>query len=197
MRYAAGETIFEEGSRPKGVYCISRGAIKVLRTGTEGKAQILHLAKAGDLLGYRNIITDEQHTNSAVALEPTELCFLPRADFVALMATNEALRQGLLKEVCKAYELLSETVTDIAQRSVRERTAATLLMLKDTYGLDSVENGELDINISREDMANMVGTATETLIRSLQQLKSEGLIETKGRRIRVLNGRGLLGLIRG
>nr|AWJ66211.1 transcriptional regulator, Crp/Fnr family [uncultured bacterium] len=196
LRYKPSEVIYDEGSRPKGVYCVSRGSIKILKTGTEGKEQILKVAKAGALLGYRNIITNEQHANSAIALEETELCFLPRALFVELMANNEDLRSGLMREVCQEYDELADTLTDIAQKPVRERTAATLLMLMDTYGLDSIENSPLDINVSREDMANMVGTATETLIRSLKELKKEGFIETKGRKIKVLNGRGLLGLVR-
>lgn len=83
-------------------------------------------------------------------------------------------------------------MTEMAQRSVRQRAALSLLMLKDTYGIEHEQEGEIEINLTREDLANIIGTATESLIRLLNEFKKENLIETKGRKIRILNSKGLL-----
>jgi CRP/FNR family transcriptional regulator len=87
---------------------------------------------------------------------------------------------------------MAAKMTQLAQQSVRQRLALTLLMLKDTYGLEQQESGEVEINLSREDLANIVGTATESLIRLLNDFKREGFIETAGRKIRVLQPKSLI-----
>jgi CRP/FNR family transcriptional regulator len=86
---------------------------------------------------------------------------------------------------------MNENLIQQAQRTVRERLAITLLKLKDTYGMDYAEEGPIEINLTREDLANMVGTATETLIRLLHEFKEDGLLTTKGRKIRIENPKGL------
>ena len=190
--YAKGQLLFHEGSRPLGVYCINKGKIKVYKLGFDGKEQIVHLAKEGDLLGYRSLIGEDIYPVSAEALEDANVCFVHKDDFLNLVKGNHSLHENLLKAACKELGIMTESLTNLAQKSVRERTAATLLMLKDTYGTESGDNGPVEIVLSREDLANIVGTATETLIRQLHDFKEEGLIETSGRKIRVLNARGLV-----
>lgn len=189
--YKKGQVLFHEGTRPLGVFCVHAGKIKVYKTGYDGKDQIIQISKQGDLLGYKAMISEEMYPVSAETLEDATVCFIPRTDFLSILDSSSELNRLLLKEACHELGAMTESLTNLAQKPVRERLAVTLLMLKDTYGIDAVENGEVEINLTREDLANTVGTATETLIRLLHDFKEEKLIESKGRKIKVIDDRGL------
>lgn len=189
--YKKGQVLFHEGTRPLGVFCIHGGKIKVYKTGYDGKDQIIQIAKSGDLLGYKAMISEEMYPVSAETLEDATVCFIPRTDFLSILDSSSTLNRLLLKEACKELGNMAESLTNLAQKPVRERLAVALLMLKDTYGIDAVDNGAIEINLTREDLANTIGTATETLIRLLHDFKEEGLIESKGRKIRVVDDRAL------
>lgn len=189
--YKKGQVLFYEDTRPLGVFCINEGKIKVYKTGYDGKDQIIMLAGPGDLLGYRAMISEETYPVSAEALEASNVCFIPKSEFLTLLEENSRFNQMILREACKELGVMAENMTNLAQKSVRERLAVALLMLKDTYGIDK-ENGPIEINLTREDLANIVGTATETIIRLLHDFKEEKLIETKGRKIRVLESEKLV-----
>lgn len=191
-QYPKGQMLFHEGSRPLGVYCINKGKIKIYKLGPDGKEQIVHISTGGELLGYRALIGEENYPVSAEALEDCNVCFVYKDEFLNLVKENHELHHNLLKAACKELGLMTESLTDLAQKSVRERTATSLLMLKDTYGTEGYDNGPVEIVLSREDLANIVGTATETLIRQLHDFKEEGLIETSGRKIRVKDPKGLI-----
>lgn len=184
--YKKGQVLFHEGTRPLGVFCINEGKIKVYKTGYDGKDQIIQIAKEGDLLGYRAMISEESYPVSAEALEEAKVCFLPKSEFIGLLDHNSEFNHLILKEACKELGIMTENMTNLAQKSVRERLAVALLMLKDTYGLNGHDDGPVEINLTREDLANIVGTATETIIRLLHDFKEEKVIETQGRKIRVL-----------
>ena len=181
-QYKKGQMLFHEGTRPLGVYCINAGKVKVYKIGHDGKEQIIHVASNGNLLGYRAMLSEESYPVSAETLEEATVCFVPKHDFLQVLDGSHELHDTLLKAACKELGVMADNMTNMAQKSVRERLAVTLLMLRDTYGMD-VENGPIEINLTREDLANIVGTATETLIRLLHDFKEEELIETKGRKI--------------
>jgi CRP/FNR family transcriptional regulator len=189
--YKKGQVLFHEGTRPLGVFCVHAGKIKIYKTGYDGKDQIIQITKPGDLIGYKAMISEEMYPVSAETLEDATVCFIPRTDFLSVLDASSQLNRILLKEACQELGVMTESLTNLAQKPVRERLAVTLLMLKDTYGIDAVDNGEVEINLTREDLANTVGTATETLIRLLHDFKEEKLIESKGRKIRVIDDRGL------
>ncbi len=190
--YKKGQTIFYEGTRPLGVFCIHAGMVKIYKTGYDGKDQIIDIAQKGALLGYKAMISEELYPVTAETLENSEVCFIPKSNFLDILNESPDLTRLLLKEACAEMGEMTETITNLAQKPVRERLAVTLLMLKETYGLDAVDNGEIEINLSREDLANIVGTATETLIRLLHDFKEESLIESKGRKIRVIDAKRLI-----
>lgn len=190
-RYRKGQTLFHEGTRPMGVFCINRGTIKVFRVGLDGKEQIIKVSARGDLLGYKALISEHHYRHSAEALEDCIVCFVPKDDFLSLLDGDSIFYMDLLRAVCEEHSEISERITQMAQRSVRQRLALTLLMLKDTYGIEHDLKGEIEINLSREDLSNIVGTATESLIRLLNEFKKENLIETKGRKIKVLDAQSL------
>ena len=170
-----------------GVYGIISGRVKIYKTGVEGKDQIIQILKSGDLMGYRAMLSEEQYPVSAETLEDTSLCFIPKKDFIGAMSSNSDLTKEVIKSLSKDLTSMADSITILAQKPVRERLAGALMILIDVY--DIGENIEVSdgINLTREDLANMVGTATETLIRLLHDFKDEQLIETKGRKILIKN----------
>ncbi len=190
--YKKGQVLFHEGTRPLGVFCINHGKIKVYKVGFDGKEQIIQISKPGDLLGYKAMISEETYPVTAEALEDTKVCFVPKGDFLSILDEAPSFNNMLLREACKELGIMADSLTSLAQKSVRERLAVALLMLKDTYGVDGIDDGPVEINLTREDLANIVGTATETVIRLLHDFKQEKLIETKGRKIRVLEPKQLI-----
>lgn len=188
--YKKNQTIFVEGSFPRGVFCINHGKVKVYALGDEGKEQIVHIAKAGEVIGFRAMLSGEQYKLSASTLEDSNLCFVSKDDFLSMMDTNASLRDSLIQELSKELGERAIFITNLAQKTVRERLAYSLMILADVYG-------DEPINLSREDLANFVGTATETLIRLLKDLKEEGFIDTQTRKIFILKKEELIQLAGG
>jgi CRP/FNR family transcriptional regulator len=185
--YKKNQSLFIEGSYPRGVFCINEGRIKIYKRGNEGKEQIIQIAKGGDLVGFRAMFSEDVYKVSAETLEECNICFISREDFLSLMDSNPTLRKGIIKELSTELADRANFITNMAQKSVRERLAFSLLLLMDIY------EGEA-INLSRDDMANFVGTATETLIRLLKDFKEEALIETHARKITVLDRNKLMSI---
>ncbi|WPP52082.1 Crp/Fnr family transcriptional regulator [Catalinimonas niigatensis] len=190
--YKKGQILFHEGTRPLGVFCVNQGKIKVYKLGFDGKEQIVNIIGEGGLLGYKAMLAEEPYSVSAETLEDCTICFLSKPNFLQTLSDSSDLNKRLMKQLCHEYGVMNENLTNQAQRTVRERLAITLLKLKDTYGLDYHENGPVEINLTREDLANIVGTATETLIRLLHEFKEDKLISTKGRKITIDNPAGLM-----
>lgn len=185
--YKKGQTLFYEGTRPMGIFCINRGKVKVYKMGSNGREQILFIAQPGDFLGYRSMLSEEFYGASATVIEPAAICFIPKSDFLTILNTNPSFFRKLMQAVCHELGVMEDKLAQIAQKSVRERLASTILMLKETYGMEGEGSDVIDIALSREDLANIVGTATETVIRLLSEFKSDGLIALEGKRIKVLD----------
>lgn len=183
--YRKNQPLFIEGSAPRGVYCLNSGKVKIFTRGEEGKEQIIHLAAAGEIVGFRAMFSGEPYKVSATTLEECNICFIGKSDFLNLVDTNVTLRNGIMKELSTELAERAAFITNMAQKSVRERLAFSLLLLQDIY------KDEM-INLTREDLANFVGTATETLIRLLKDFKEENLIQTHARKIEIMDRAGLL-----
>lgn len=183
--YKKNQPLFIEGSFPRGVFCLNQGKVKVFTRGDEGKEQIIHIAKAGDVIGFRSMFSGEPYKVSASTLEESNICFIGKDDFLMMMDNNPTLRNGIIKELSKELGDRAQFITNMAQKSVRERLAFSLLILADIYG-------EEEINLTREDMANFVGTATETLIRLLKDFKEDEIIEIHTRKLLIVNRDKLL-----
>jgi len=192
VAYKKGQTLFYEGTRPMGVFCINHGKVKVYKMGSNGKEQILFISQPGDFLGYRSLLSEEFYGASATVLEQAAICFIPKSDFLTILNRNPGFFQKLMKAVCQELGVMEEKLAQLAQKSVRERLAATIIMLKETYGMEGEGSDVIDIALSREDLANIVGTATETVIRLLSDFKSDGMIALKGKKIQVLDAKRLI-----
>lgn len=179
----------QEGARPQGVFCLHRGKAKFFKLGTEGKEQITRFARDGDLIGYRSVLSDEPIGASIAALEDTYACYIPKRSFFEVIEKNPTFSLDMLKISCHELGEAGKMITSLAQKTVRQRLAEIFLILHATFGED--EEGFLDVKLTREEIANMVGTATESAIRLISELKEEALIETKGRRLRLTDHSGL------
>ncbi len=183
--YKKGQRLIQEGTRPLGVYCIKSGKVKVFKLGQQGKEHITSILKEGDLVGYRAMLSDSLYHVSVEALEEVIACHIPREEFLKMFHGDKVLNNTLIKELSTEVISLTNVITDIAQKPVRERTAATLVLLNTVYANGQEESPNPEINLTRESLANMVGTATETLIRIIHDFKEEELITTNGRKITI------------
>ena len=190
IMFRKGETIFHEGGHGFGIYCINSGKIKLSITGEEGKEQIVRMAKKGDVLGYRAVISNERYGASAVALEDSNICFIPKEQFLQALKTDGNLGFETLKLLSHQLKEAEQKLTHLAQKPVRERLAESLLFLKETYGYDG-ESQSISVQLSREDIANLVGTATETAIRILSEMNRDKIIDLNGKKISILNEKEL------
>jgi len=187
--YKRGNIIYHEGNRINGYYCVNSGIVKMYKTGIDGKEQIIRFAKMGDIIGYRSVLSKELACTTAKVIEDAVLCFIPSDSLFELVKNNSSFAMDLMQLTCKELGEANNYITDIAQKTVRERLAEVLLLLKDRFDLD--ENQILKISLTREELANLVGTATESVIRLLSEFKTDQLIELQGRKIRFLNLPGL------
>ncbi|WP_297094601.1 Crp/Fnr family transcriptional regulator [uncultured Draconibacterium sp.] len=181
--------IYREGCRHAGLYIVLKGIVKIYKIGGNGKQQILKFAQQGDLIGYRSLLTHELACTSAKAYDDTLVCHVPYNTMLHLFQQNWDFTHGMMKFMCKELGESNTFITDIAQKTVRERTAEMLLILKDEFGLDNYN--ALQIAVTREDLANMVGTVTESLIRVMSEFRNENLLDLTGRKIIFLDTKRL------
>lgn len=187
--YSKRSVIYREGSRHSGLYCVLKGIVKVYKIGGNGKQQILKFAQKGDLIGYRSLLTNELACTSAKAYDETVLYHIPQHTVMELFQQNWEFTHETMKFMCKELRESNMFITDIAQKTVRERAAEMLLILKDEFGIDKLN--ALKITITREDLANMVGTVTESLIRVMSEFRNENLLDLTGRKIIFLDTKRL------
>ncbi|NCT08694.1 MAG: Crp/Fnr family transcriptional regulator [Flavobacteriia bacterium] len=180
-----GEPIFEEGDYLNGVYCIKDGVCKISKMSENGKNQIINIIKRGDLIGERSLISEEVSNLNAIALEDMEVCFIPRDEIVRDLEKNPAFTMDILKTMASSLKNSDNLIVDMAQKSVKQRLAETLLKLQTKFGVNEI--GAIDIQLSREDIANIIGTATESAIRLLSEFKKNKSIGFKGKNIIIIN----------
>lgn len=176
-----GEPIFQEGEITKGVFCIKEGVCKLSKLSANGKDQIVKLVKPGELLGQRSMIIDEPANLSAIALEDMEVCFIPRTDVMGFFNNNNQFSMNMMKTICGDLKDADDHMVDMAQKTVKVRLAETLLYLEDTFGKN--EDGSLHLQLTREELAGIIGTATESCIRLLSEFNKTGLIKITGKKI--------------
>lgn len=187
--YKRGSIILNEGNHSNGFFCVTSGIIKLYKTGIDGKEQIIRFAKRGDVFGYRSILSEELAALSAKVIQDATLCFVPANLLIDLVKQNNDFAMTLMQRTCKELGDANNYILDIAQKTVRERLAEVLLILKDGFELD--DDGVLQISLTREELSNIVGTATESVIRLLSEFKQDKLIEIKGRKIKLIDIKGL------
>lgn len=170
--------VYLEGGTPRSFYYIKQGQIKTIKTSKEGKEFITSVYNAGDFFGYMALFTDHEYAESAVVLENSELAIIPKEDFFKLIENNRDIAYQFIKILANNVEEKEKDLLNIAYNTMRKRVAEGLIKF---YEKLTSENKEL--SVTRDDLANLVGTATETVIRTLTEFKEDGLISANGRKI--------------
>jgi CRP/FNR family transcriptional regulator, polysaccharide utilization system transcription regulator len=183
--YKKREIIYSEGSYPNAVYFLKEGKIKNSKTNEFGKEYIVELHKPGDFFGYLDLLENTPYQESAVALQDSEIVIIPKDEFNNLLYNNRDVATKFIKILSNEVREREERLLKLAYNSVRKRVAEALIMLANRYQDD--KSKPFAIAITREDLASIVGTATETVIRTLSDFKDEHLIEMKGSLITVLD----------
>ena len=179
QRFRKKDFIYEEGQYAKRLYFIASGKVKTFKTNDVGKEYIIKIHKAGEFLGYQALIKEDKYHESASALEETELSLIPKEDFFALLYNNRDFSARFIKMLADNMEDQEEQLLSLAYNSIRKRVAESLLVLQERFAKDG-------IRILRDDLASMVGTAKESVIRTLTDFKNEGLIKIEGGSITIL-----------
>lgn len=173
-------TLFMEGEQPNAIFFLQKGNVKTFRTNADGKEFITDLYTAGDFFGYEPILENAAYTESAVALEDSEVVVIPRHDFLTLLHGHPELTRAFISMLCKKVTEKEAQLLALAYNSVRQRTAEALLKV-------SQIKDSLELALSRDDLAKMVGTASESVIRVLSDFRDEGIIQIEGSKIKILH----------
>lgn len=182
--YRKKDTLFEEGSYPKVVYYVQKGKVKIFKSNEDGKDFIIHIATVGDFVGYLSLLRNSPYYESASILEEAELSIIPKDEFVNLVLQDGDVAKKVMKVLAQNITNQEEMLVKLAYNSVRKRVAEALVKLQNTYNPKGEQKG---FPIMREDLASMVGTAKETVIRVLTDFKDEKLISIEDRLVTVLN----------
>ncbi len=187
--YKRKENIYYESEYPNTLFFIVKGKAKGWRMNEDGKELITDLYNQGDFLGYLSLLTDSPYAETVTALEDLELALIPKDEFMDLFKADRDVAYRFIKMLANNVHEKEEKLLSLAYSSVRARVAEALLHLQERYKKE--KSGNFSISISRDDLAGMVGTATESLIRTLSEFKGENMIEVSGREITVMDTVGL------
>ena len=186
-KFKKGQTVFREGGIPTGIYYILEGKVKKYKVNNFQKEQIIYVANAGELIGYHAVLSVERYPDSATALEDCILLFIPKEDFIGVLEQSSMLSTRLLKMLSHEFTVMANSITIFAQRPVRERLAITLIVLREKFKKGIPVGDPININMSRDDIASMAGTTRENVVRILREFKDERLIESRGRKICIID----------
>ncbi|MEM9648198.1 MAG: Crp/Fnr family transcriptional regulator [Bacteroidota bacterium] len=190
-----GEPLFDEGDKLNGVFCVRNGVSKLSKLSANGKDQIVKLATKGEVIGQRSVIAEESTNLSAVAVSDMEVCFIPKESITNSLHKNPDFTLEVLRHMAHDLKEADDVIVNMSQKTVKQRIAEAFLYLKNNFGED--EQGFLALTLSREDISNVVGTATESAIRIISEFKKKGLIHTSGKKIGIKNERKLVELVEG
>lgn len=182
--YSKKQLIYAEGKRPRYLYYVVKGKVKGFKTHEDGKEYITDLYSDGDFIGYPALIEEKNYDDSATALEESEVIQIPREDFQQMIDGDITVAAKFIRIITQNVKEKEERLLSLAYSSLRKRVAKSLV---DIHGKFNAEGENKPIEISREDIAHYVGTATESLIRTLSDFKSEKLIEIKDGKISISN----------
>lgn len=189
--YRKGQRIFLEGSYPAGVFFIKDGLVKKYKTDQSGKEHILYLCSNGELLGYSALLCNEPYPDSAAALEVSKIQFISDEAFLQITNASNKLMLNLLSSLSHEFGVMTNSVTVMSRMTAKERLALMLLLLSAKFK-QRTKAELVEIVLSRDDLANMLGVATETVVRLLYGLKDDDIISIDGKKIIILNAEELV-----
>ena len=182
-----GQFLFKEGDKPHGLICLASGKAKVFKDGVGGRGQILKMVRQQGFIGYKSMFSDTPWTFSAIAIEDTAICVFDKNSLIRILKKNPDLSLKFIKLIAEELWISNNRTVSLTQKHIRGRLAESLLILRDTYGLEA-DGKTIRVSMSREDIANLSNMTTSNAIRTLSTMASEGIIEIAGRKISVIDG---------
>lgn len=190
--YKKGQTVFFQANTPFGLYCINSGKVKISKFGNNGKESIIRIAGPGDVLGHRSLFSDEYYTATATVMEDANICFFNKIYIFKLLKDEPSLAINMIQKLSKDMGAAEARTASMFQKDVSERLAEFFLTLMKAYGVEENGRCRLDIKLTREEIASIIGTANETVIRFISEFKQEGIIEQEGKTLYVIDKERLL-----
>lgn len=184
--FKKGQYLFSSGDIPRYLFCIYSGQVKLFKEGINDRALIIRFENDKNVIGYRSLIANDIYRLSAVAMEDTKVCMIEKSYFIFLMQNHREMLTEITKKINDELELVQERMLSLAQKNIRERTAEFLLFLAKTYGMEA-DGKTLNINLSRQEFADYVGTSLESVIRIISEFDKDKIISTHRRKITILD----------
>jgi CRP-like cAMP-binding protein len=185
--YKKGQNLFVEGNPAFGLFCIHSGKVKITKSNSEGSETIVRIVTSGDLVGHRSLFSDSPYAASATVIEEGTVCFVSKETIKSLIEKEPPLAFEIINRLSKEMGIAEEKLASMARKSVRERFAEMLLLLKENFGVKNETGILLDIKLTREEMSQMVGAASENIIRLITDFKELGYIAQNKKQIILLN----------
>lgn len=181
--YKSHQVIFYEGNQPYGVYCITNGKVKIYKMDSNGRQQIVRLAGPGDILGYRCLLSNEPYTATAETIEDAIICFIDKKTFLHIIGVHPQTALRVMNVLAQDLRYAETQMTNFVHKNIRERLAELFLLFNSRYGEKTAKGVKLKIELTREELAELIGTTQESVIRLLTEFKQDGLIKVDGRQI--------------
>lgn len=195
MKEDRDTVLFKEGTYSKGIYILNKGIVKIYQARKDGGNQIVYFYGPGELMGYRPLFSNGVHPVTAETLENSEMVFIPEKEFLDVLYRSPVLSKMILTNLSQEVTVLVNTISVFTQQTITENAALALLILNEKYSRKDNGANSSQINISRKDFANYIGTTIETSVRALRKFKNDNLISTHGRGITILSREKLAGII--
>ncbi|MBI4411955.1 MAG: Crp/Fnr family transcriptional regulator [Deltaproteobacteria bacterium] len=185
--YKSHQVIFYEGNQPYGLYCVSAGKIKIYKMDADGHQQIVRLAGPGDIMGYRCLLAGQPYTSSAETLEESEICFVDKKTFFQILGSHPTTAFNVMTLLATDLGRAERQIANMVHKNIRERLAELFLVFKNKYGEKTKKGVKLNITLTREEIAELIGTTQESVIRLISEFKQDNLITVAGREITLLD----------
>lgn len=185
--YQKKQSLYYEGAPAQGIYCLHSGEAKVFKTSSQGKQHILRIAHAGQILGLEDVFCRQDYSTSAEMIGEGAVCFIDRSAVMEIIRINPETAAAVIRELSEEVVASEEERVELAQSTVRERMARLLAVLAESHGAPSRGGVQIQLPLSREEMAEMIGTASETAMRLLKEFRDDHLVQVRGREITILN----------
>jgi CRP/FNR family cyclic AMP-dependent transcriptional regulator len=193
VHYKKKQLIYSEGNHPSCLFYVRAGKVKSFKMNEDGKELAVDLFSQGDFLGYTALLGGSTYKESAVAMTETEIAIIPRTDFEELIARRWEVARSFIKLMARNVAEKEEQLISLAYNSLRKKVAEALLALQSKYAL--ANKADFTIDISRENLATIAGTATESFIRTLGDFRDEQLVHIENGEIRIVNEKALIEMV--
>lgn len=191
--YKKGQIVFAQGNPPFGLYNIQSGKVKIYKLGSDGKESIVRIAGPGDVIGHRNLFSKEIYTVSAMVIEDASICFFDKKYIYTVLESKPSVALNLIEKLSQDMGDAHDRNASLSQKSARERLAELFLSFRKNFGVEEADGRcRLEIKLSRDEIASIVGTAHETIIRLISEFKEEGILEQERKTIFIKDEEKLL-----